>query len=265
MKRELASVIILISCLFLVGAIDTFEGQSVDTSSTIEGTSSISKVEGQEVVGGSSYFIQENFESDYADSNEWSLYHSWVEIDSTVDVFVADSDTGQPDCTYCTTGGSFVGMMVGQGSNANRRIMKSFTAITSGYVTFEFDFKITAAPSSDTIVFNVQKADGTDVITFAGDSSNNLRFYENGGWTDTGKNFTNATWHHAEIQLDVDDSDGTDCVTFWLDNAQGAISHDTQSHVDPENIARAGNNLYFSNSGNTSFIDNIVGYAGTRQ
>lgn len=211
--------------------------------------------------GGSVTLLEEDFESDYSNGDEWSTQHSWIEWDATTNIFIVDSSVTQPDCTYCTTGGTYSGRMDPPGGAADRRIYKAFTAINSGYVTIEFDMRTSSAISQN--IINLW-ADTTSILTF-GISTTIFRFYGNSAWDDGATTYSVDTWYHIEIELNVDDSDGTDSIRLWVDNVEDSNSpFDVSGHNDPEGINRFGNNFYFAASLNY-YVDNFVMYTGQRQ
>lgn len=84
--------------------------------------------------------VSEDFETGYTDGEEWSQ-HNWLERNATTDIFVADDAQ-----KYA---GTYSGLAVAVGSDANRAIYRTFTALSSGYASFEVYLRISDVAASN--------------------------------------------------------------------------------------------------------------------
>lgn len=222
----------------------------------------VSPIRGSGGATGSTTLLDYDF-SGLSDGVEWST-DSWTEQDATSDVFVTDTDVTMPDCTYCGTS-TVVGMMVAQSSAADRRVYRTFTGQTSGYITVEFDVRMDGIDHTQNLI-NIW-VDTTSILTFSINTSEQFQFYGNSAWDIAASTYVADTWYHIEIEMNMDDSDGTDCYRLWVDNTEDTNSpFDAAGHNDPEGANRIGNNLYFAQAFNQNhWIANLLIYTGQRQ
>jgi hypothetical protein len=195
--------------------------------------------------------ISETFEA-YANGAEWSTAN-WAETHASTDFYTADNTV------YYA--GSLSGKAVRSGGAGNWVINRSFTQQTSGKVSVEFWYRISATDQPGAAIYI---GNATDLIACNCEydsGSGYLRTYNGSSWNNLAALSAN-TWYKVEMIFDIDNYSGSSACTYYIGggSAIGPYATYNSGANAPDILALDQYNV----STGTTRLDNITVYDGDR-
>ena len=174
--------------------------------------------------------FSEDFEL-IAEGEEWDDDGNWTEATASTDKYIGDNaivNEGNLSGQVNTSGSHWIDMSA------------TYTSIGgTGTATFQHDFYYTTSAEGATVILT----DGNGQYGVTGNqrvymqvaSGGKLQNRGNGGsWYDVlGSGFTANTWHTIEVEIDLEQSDGIEALTYWVNGSQISTLYDTRNRSDP--------------------------------